>query len=86
MDSVRLYGLFKKFSCARHTYHFTNYQVGDFSVCSGNFCAHDHDVHTMLYQQYLGSLRLAPITVGIYLISYIIITESEVELRRTINN
>ena len=29
--------MFEKFSCARRMYHFTSYQVGDFSVPSGNF-------------------------------------------------
>ena len=58
--SVRLYGLFRKFSCTRRTYHFTNYQVWGFPVFSGNFRA--RNVCTMLNRQYWGSLRLAPIT------------------------
>ena len=55
--SVSIYGLFRKCSCMRRTYHFTNYLVWGFPVFSGNFRA--RDVRTMLNRQYWGSLRLA---------------------------
>ena len=60
LPSVGLPGFFRKFSCTRCTYHFTNYQVWGFPVFSGSFRA--RDVRTMLNRQYWDSLRLTPIT------------------------
>ena len=45
LPSVGLPGFFRKFSCTRCTYHFTNYQVWGFLVSSGNFRA--RNVHTI---------------------------------------
>ena len=39
LPSVGLPGFFRKFLCARCTYHFTNYQVWGFPISSGNFRA-----------------------------------------------
>ena len=55
LPSGGLSGSFRKFSCARCTYHFTSYQVGDFPVPSGNFRV--RDVHTISPATKWGTFR-----------------------------